>query len=279
MEAEIKTIYQSPICTVQNFLCQCKECTTSGVEQTGHFSMAYIRKGSFGFKVYRNELEAYSGLFLICKPGFDHRVRHIHDVPDQCTIFSFAANSVATLTQHGSTLDWFFRDPDIHAILVKATPEMELMHQLIFNELHKPRQQHLWLEQMMTELFLKIISAEDERRLFPSLSNKQKIHYLPAIETIKTFMYDNYATNVKLSELAAMAHMSPFHFSRLFKKMTTAAPYEYLTHIRLKQAQLQLMYSRNTVTDIAFSTGFNSLEHFSASYKKHYGKSPLATRS
>ncbi len=277
MEADIKTIYHSPLCSVHNFLCQCRECSMSDKEYQATFSIAFIRKGSFGFNIFREELHAYSGLFLICKAGYEHQVRHIHDIPDQCTIFSFSAESAAVLTASSASLKRFFHNADQPSILIKATPEMEFLHQLIFQELSKPRLQRLWVEELMTTLFSQILSTPDTR--FPILSKKQQIHYLPMIETVKSFLYDHYTDDIQLAELADIAHVSPFHFSRLFKKITHSSPYEYLLRIRLKEAQLQLLHTHNTVTAIAFATGFNSLEHFSAAYKKHFGLSPAAMRS
>lgn len=279
MQADIQTLHQSPICTVHNFLCQCRECKVSAKEYQATFSMAYIRKGNFRFKVFRNDLDAYSGLFLLCKPGYEHQVAHVHDIPDQCTIFSFEPESVATLMPYAQTFSWFFDNPDIQSILVKATPEMELLHQRIFALLQQPRYSQLSAEQLMTSLFLLILSAGSPLQPLPVLNDKQKRNYLPVIENVKAFINDHYADDISLSQLAAIGHMSPFHFNRLFKQVTAASPYNYMLQVRLKEAQLQLSDTRLPVTDIAFATGFNSLEHFSAAYKKQFGKSPSAVRS
>ncbi|HEY9258812.1 AraC family transcriptional regulator [Chitinophaga sp.] len=278
MQADIQTLYDSPICTVHNFLCQCRECAVSEKEYQSTFSMAYIRKGNFRFKVFRNDLDAYSGLFLLCKPGYEHQVAHVHDIPDQCTIFSFPAENTALLMTHATAFAWFFNNPDIQSILVKATPEMEFLHQRIFTLLLQPRYSRLWAEQLMTELFLLVLYAGNPLQTLPVLNDKQKRNYLPVIEQVKEYINENYADNVTLSQLAALGNMSPFHFNRLFKQITAAAPYRYLLQVRLKQAHLQLCNTQLPVTSIAFSTGFNSLEHFSAAYKKQFGKSPSAMR-
>lgn len=279
MQADIRTLYQSPICTVHDFLCRCGECTVSAKEYQETFSIAYIRKGNFRFRVFRNDLDAYSGLFLLCKPGYEHRVAHIHNISDQCTIFSFPAESADRLMEHTASFSWFFNNPDIQSILVKATPEMEFLHQHIFGLLQKVHYPRLWAEQLMTDLFVMLLSAGDPLHPLPALNDKQKRNYLPAIEQVKVFINENYADDVSLPQLAALGNMSPFHFNRLFKQVTAATPYNYLLQVRLKQATLQLCNTSSSITDIAFSSGFNSLEHFSAAYKKQFGKSPSAMRS
>ncbi|RBL93395.1 helix-turn-helix transcriptional regulator [Chitinophaga flava] len=277
MEAIIQTIYDSPICEVRNFLCQCQQCNISGKEHQERFSIAFIRQGNFLFKVFRNDLDAYHGLFLVCKPGYEHRVGHVHDMPDQCTIFSFPPENIGLLEEQGSELAWFLKNPDLHAVLIKATPEMEYLHHYIFTLLQKPHYPQLWVEQLMMNLFSLILTG-GHGKVIPELTVKQKRNYLPIISSIKTFINDNLSGDISLPQLAGMGHMSPFHFNRTFKQMTGITPYNYLLQVRLKQAHLQLRHTSQPITGIAFDTGFNSLEHFSAAYKQRYGLSPSQMR-
>lgn len=278
MEANIQQLYHSSICTVHNFLCQCEQCTVSAKEHQDTFSMAYIRKGNFLFKVFRNDLDAYNGLFLVCKPGYEHQVGHVHAMPDECTIFSFSAENMALLKEQSRAFDWFFKNPDIHSILVKATPAMEYLHHNIFQQLQKTHFPRIWTEQLMTELFQLVLTAGEKENGSPTLNIKQKRNYLPVVETVKEFINNNFSDDLSLPQLSALGNMSPFHFNRLFKQLTGSTPYKYMLQVRLKQAHIQLRHTSLPVTGIAFSAGFNSLEHFSAAYKKQYGKSPAAMR-
>ncbi|MBC9931558.1 helix-turn-helix domain-containing protein [Chitinophaga qingshengii] len=277
MEAIIQHIYQSPICEVHNFLCQCQDCNVSAREHHDKFSIAFIRQGNFIYKVFRNDLDAFHGLFLISKPGYEHRVGHVHDMPDQCTIFSFPAANTEHLEAQGEELAWFLKNPDLHALLIKATPEMEYLHHRIFNLLQQPHFPRLCAEQLMLELFSLVLSGGQQKMITP-LTDRQKRHHLPLISTVKTFISENISEDISLPQLADISHLSPFHFNRLFKQMTGITPYNYLLQVRLKEAHLQLRHSRQSITHVAFETGFNSLEHFSAAYKKQYGLSPSQSR-
>ncbi|HVI44988.1 MAG TPA: AraC family transcriptional regulator [Chitinophaga sp.] len=277
MDATVETIYDSAICSVHNFLCQCQDCTVSATEHQEKFSIAFIRQGNFVFKVFRNDLDAYNGMFLVCKPGFEHRVGHVHDMPDQCTIFSFPAESIARLEEQATALNWFLKNPDIHSTLVKATPEMEYLHHRIFRLLQKPHFPRLWAEQLMMDLFALVLSRGDRQQM-AMLSMKQKRNYLPMIVQVKDYINDNLSDDISLPQLADIGYLSPFHFNRLFRQITGISPYNYLVQVRLKQASMQLLHTGRSVTDIAFDAGFNSLEHFSAAYKKQYGKPPSHIR-
>lgn len=278
MQADVITLYESPLCTVHDFLCRCTECTTSKTESQESFSIAYVRKGNFEFKVFRNDLDAHHGLFLVCKPGYEHRVRHVHDLPDECTIFSLPAENLESFKSQASEFSWFFNNPDIQSVLIRATPQTEHLHYIIIHELGKLRPHTLFIEQLVTDLLLMVVSAGVPQEHTP-LSYKQKKFYLPVIESVKHYINDRFTDDISLTELADVGHLSPFHFSRLFKTLTGVTPYTYLLRVRLAQATVQIRNTHLPITDIAFSCGFNSLEHFSASYKNIYGKAPSQLRT
>ena len=101
---------------------------------------------------------------------------------------------------------------------------------------------------------------------------------MPVIERVKLFMNENFMEDISLSQLADIGNMSVFHFNRLFKKLTDCTPYKYLLSVRLQLAHLNLKNTSQPVTEVAFASGFKSLDHFSATYKDYFGKSPSAER-
>jgi AraC family transcriptional regulator len=278
MEAEVKKLYHSSICSVHDFLCHCHQCSTSPTEHQEKFTIAYVRKGNFQFKVFRNDLDAFHGLFLINKEGHEYRVGHAHELPDQCTLFTISNKTLEEIKSHADEFHWFFKDPDMKSVLVRATPETEHLHHAIFQMLTSGRFSKLWLETLIAELFLKVLSSHQTLSLIPPLTIKQKRNYLPGIESVKRYVNEHFTEDISLSQLADLGNMSVFHFNRLFKKITSFTPYQYLLRVRLEQAHLMINNTKEPVTDIAFDTGFQSLEHFSASYKHRYGQSPSDAR-
>jgi AraC family transcriptional regulator len=278
MDADVVTLYESRICSVHNFLCRCEACTVSKNEYEEHFVIAYIRKGNFQFNVFRSELDAYHGLFLINKPGYEYRVRHAHDLPDECTIFSIPAASLISLRKRTENFAWFFNNPDKQSALIRATPATEYLHHSILTLLLAPAYPRLLLESMITELLLQVLRCDERYSEIPSTTLKHKKYYMPVIERIKSYMNENFMEDISLLTLADIGNLSMFHFNRLFKKITSYTPYKYLITIRLQSAQQQIKNTRNHITEVAFSTGFKSLEHFSASYKNCFGISPSEDR-
>jgi AraC-like DNA-binding protein len=60
--------------------------------------------------------------------------------------------------------------------------------------------------------------------------------------------------------------------------MTGKTPVEYLNEYRIERATQKLLSSDQSVTDIAYSCGFNDLSYFIKTYKSHKGISPGGVR-
>ncbi len=95
-----------------------------------------------------------------------------------------------------------------------------------------------------------------------------------AIETI----WRRYNEPLTLSEMAAAANLSKFHFSRVFHSLTGTSPCRFLAAARLSKAKELLRQSSMNVTDIAFGVGYNSLGTFTSRFTKSVGVSPARYR-
>ena len=99
------------------------------------------------------------------------------------------------------------------------------------------------------------------------------------IENAIGYIRENYQSEVTLSAVAKANFVSPEHLSRTFKKETGFGFNEYLTLVRLQQAELMLReHEPISISEIAYSCGFNDSNYFSDRFKKSYGISPLRYR-
>lgn len=81
--------------------------------------------------------------------------------------------------------------------------------------------------------------------------------------------------NWTLELMAEECGLSRTRFADYCKRLTNMSPVQYLQHLRLEQAATLLrMPGRASVTDIAFSCGFNSSQYFSYAFRKRYGHAP-----
>jgi AraC-like DNA-binding protein len=79
--------------------------------------------------------------------------------------------------------------------------------------------------------------------------------------------------------LAAVAHVSPAHFSRQFRATFGVTPHRYLLTRRLERAAALLRNTDHSVSDICLTVGLRSLGSFTTSFTRTYGRCPTAYRA
>jgi AraC family transcriptional regulator len=84
--------------------------------------------------------------------------------------------------------------------------------------------------------------------------------------------------DLSLKALAGASYLSPFHFSRLFKKLTGATPHNYLAAIRATRAQLLLAETEMSITEIGTRVGYLSASHFTKAFRLATGTTPREFR-
>lgn len=85
-------------------------------------------------------------------------------------------------------------------------------------------------------------------------------------------------THLDLAQLACCAHMSKFHFLRLFKRMTGTTPYQHILRLRLVDVAQRLIAGSEPVTAVALACGFGDISTFNRTFRNVYGTSPTAFR-
>lgn len=276
MEADISILYESGFYRVLNFKCRCTSCVTSKPEYVDTFSISFVRKGNFIFNVFRNSFDSHTGRILLTKPGYEHTVKHTHEIPDECTIIDFTQSFYQQVREHYSTYSFFSND-DVHAQQIAVTAQTEYLHHYLTSKLFN-NPNRLEMDQIVLEIVEATVNFLTTANI-PPLSMRMKKNHLSTVEQSKAFMVQNLSQDLSLSSIAESCHISLFHFSRIFKKFTGESPYAFLLGLRLKKAEVLLKFTNNPISDIAFHSGFNSLEHFSATFHKHFGHSPLAYRT
>lgn len=99
-----------------------------------------------------------------------------------------------------------------------------------------------------------------------------------AVARVISAMHEHLYDPLSLNEMADIAHYSPYHFNRLFRKVTGIPPNHFLYALRLNQAKRLLAETDLNVTEICFEVGYNSLGSFTSRFHELIGLSPRAFR-
>ncbi len=92
-------------------------------------------------------------------------------------------------------------------------------------------------------------------------------------------MHAQLAADLSLKEIAAASYLSPFHFARVFKKLTGATPHAYLAAVRTARAQLLLANRELSIREIGALVGYASPSHFTKAFRQATGLTPRAFRN
>ncbi len=101
------------------------------------------------------------------------------------------------------------------------------------------------------------------------------IKIMPAIKYIE----ENFDKEITLNALCETINVSKYHFCRIFKKVTDITSAEYVNLYRLYRAENLLMGTSGSVSEIAFSCGFASIQYFNKMFKRYRACTPKEYRA
>ncbi len=279
IEADIQILHQSDFYRIINYKCYCTICSLSEPEYNNSFCVSFISKGFFEYQVFKQDFEMYVGRILLSKPGYEHRTRHINNHPDITTIFEFKPSFFELLKeQYRETAGWFLSNADLHALMHSCSVEVDYLHLRILEKIHSGQAGRLQIDEMVIELLNKIFRGMGDGSGLDLLTDKFKQLHLGTIERAVEYLREHFNEDISLNRLSQHCYVSPFHFSRLFKMIIGMPPHKYLLGIRMQHARFMLLNSSKSVTDIAFESGFQSIEHFTTGYKQQFKMCPSQQR-
>lgn len=97
--------------------------------------------------------------------------------------------------------------------------------------------------------------------------------------SVYNYIRENFTKPISLAKISKVARMSPFSFSRYFKKNCGAGFVEYLNSVRMNKACHLLRETDYQISDISTGCGFNTISNFNKLFRKIEGMSPRDYRA
>ncbi|HEY2495197.1 MAG TPA: AraC family transcriptional regulator [Paenibacillus sp.] len=121
-------------------------------------------------------------------------------------------------------------------------------------------------------LFFRYASQYDE---YPKISRRVNERDFPHL---LHQLRDRFRESITVDEAAHIVNLSPNHFCRVFKQMTSKTLIEYIHLLRINEAERLLMETNDPVSEIALQVGFSSTAYFGRVFKKIKNMSPSEIR-
>lgn len=126
--------------------------------------------------------------------------------------------------------------------------------------------------ELLNQALLRQVAPKASPQVKGGLAPAQRRHVLDYIES-------HLAAPLSLGELAAVCHLSPFHFARMFRLSLGVPPHRYVLARRLSAARRLLADRQQPLGEIALACGFASPSHFSSRFRQAMGATPAAYRA
>lgn len=153
---------------------------------------------------------------------------------------------------------------------------MQALFSAILDEVAQRSGSRLYLDSLLHSLMLRLLRGYAAAPVAP-LRIRHSI--APArLRRVLDYIEANLASDLSLADLAGVAAMSPFHFSRAFATVTGTPPYAYLVQRRIDYGKTLLREGAEPVSLIAARCGFHSAGQFCRMFKRSTGTSPLRYR-
>lgn len=133
---------------------------------------------------------------------------------------------------------------------------------------------------IMLELLYELATADDQHCLSSSHYSHAEVPVTSRrIQLIKDYIDHHYPEEVRMETLSAMVNMTPNALSRFFKQRTNRTISNYINEVRIGQATLLLVDSAQTIAEICYKCGFNTISNFNRTFKSVKGLTPTEFRA
>ena len=236
-----------------------------------------VREGQFDLHLNRNSYRLDSGDVAIINPGTLHSGEP-HDCQYDCAVFKadmLCPDATSVVRQYLGPIVTHSEAIDEYLPLI-AYPRISALVEQLFALLGTPTDQYelavfSFLYQLLHECYrCGIVGVHTPRR------TQQK--QLDQLTSLLQWIDDHYTEHVTLTQLSEVAGINEKYLCRFFKQYTQFTPIDYINHLRIEKAAEDIRARRLSITEVAFTHGFNDSGYFCKLFRRVMGMSPSEYR-
>ena len=247
------------------------------------FELNYVENGEGVLRIVGDSAETIGNreLVLITSPDLEHVWEQ-----DKCKSEDIREITVQFFFDFNSSYSLFNRTPllPIKRMFEKArkgvafTPEAIDKVYPLLDSLSSTKDKFYSVINFLTLLY-ELSLADGTRELASSSFAKVDVDSESRrILKVKDYISKHYTEEIRLADLADLVGMSTTSFSRFFKLRSGKTLSDYVVEMRLGVAARQLVDTTNSVSEICYGCGFNTLSNFNRLFRKYKGCSPTEFR-
>lgn len=103
-------------------------------------------------------------------------------------------------------------------------------------------------------------------------------HETDRLNKVYEYAFQNFRKKIVLEDLADLLHMTPTSFSRYFTMKNNKPFSKFISEIRIKHACKMLTETDESIAQICYDCGFNTLSNFNKQFKEIMLKKPIQYR-
>lgn len=227
----------------------------------------YVRRGTLNVEYREETRQAHEGDVVLLDCTEPHYY-HAEDNLEFLYMHYSGSNSHAITQQIINTQGWILRgeerNEDGSFIRDSRNERINLLLQdMVYLYAHNHAETMFESSMRIYKLFEILLSPTRQEQ-------KEELPITAAVEYIRA----NVGKPITLEELAEIAKLSPFYFSRMFKRETGFAPLEYVINTRIEHAKTLLLTTGKSVSEIAEAVGYASPGSLINLFVKKVGSSP-----
>jgi AraC-like DNA-binding protein len=271
---------------VEDVVCTCTPDDRPFEEQHAGVAIAMVVAGTFQYRTPSGRALMTPGSLLLGNDGQCFHCSHEHAAGDRCVSFHFSADYFAALADDAGVRrpDAPFESPRLPLSRSLAPLIARVRTRLASDtaDLAAPADPAGSADagdapddwgQLATDLAIGVVRllAGGQPASLPALPVHER-RVTELVRQIDECPADAYS----LDALAQVADLSPFHFARIFQRLTGCSPHQYVLRMRLQHAADRLAARSAKVLDIALDSGFGDASNFNHAFKREFGVSPRA---
>lgn len=241
------------------------------------YEIHYISYGNGTLFCNKNSYELTPGTLYVTGPKVEHEQVSVKDDPmtEYCIYLKVQTD---TKLARGTVVEKFLNN--IFWFGTGDTIYHELMKQIITELEHRPLGYELLLKSLLQQVIIylsrKYQDSDELSDANAGSANASMVNDLTYLIIEEAFLYDY--KDVTLKSLSEQIGLGMRQTERLLKLHYNKTFQQKKTEARMSAASSLLRDTNNSISNIAFSLGYSSVEHFSNAFKKNYGCTPSAYR-